>query len=198
MSEQNPAPPPTDSPLLFIYDATSRASRIDAWFRGDGDMFEQVRQVPITAGLAGLQTALAELVKKGETYQHCVIDADGGRGMIYFNGEPLNFSTMLHFLHPGLHLENIFPLPSRIYFNGTGICDVPIRLYRREPRYPDPNGNVWDFLDAAAQVFLKRGGGVTFASSGMTVNLGPRHHLFSNTCWSLWKPGGQFVKHYTT
>jgi hypothetical protein len=127
-----------------------------------------------------------------------VVDADGGPARIYFGGEPLNFSNMPIYLNPGLQLEKIFPLPSRIYFNGAHIADPPTRLYRRKPREPDVDGTVWDFLDAAAQIFLKRGGGVTFASSGMTINLGRRHHILSDTCWSHWGPRGQFLKHYTT
>jgi hypothetical protein len=200
MSEQN-APPPTDSPLLFIYDADNKSSRTSAWFRGDGDMFVQVRQVPVTGGLSGLQTALAELVHNGETFQRCVIDADGAPGMVYFGGEAMNFSNMPIYLNNGLHLEKIFPLPSRIYFNGAHIADPLIRSRYKWPGkvedLPD-TGTVWDFLDAAAKIFLKRGGGVTFASSGGTIGFGPRHHFLADTCWSLWGPAGLFLKHYTT
>jgi hypothetical protein len=197
MSDQN-APPPTDSPLLFIYDADNKASRTQAWFRGDGDMFEQVRQVPVRGGLSGLATALAELVHKGETFQRCVIDADGAPGMVYFGNEAMNFSNMQIYFHPGLGLERIFPLPSRIYFNGAHIADPLIRIGWRETSLRPNTGTVWDFLDAAAKIFLKRGGGVTFASSGGTIGLGPRHHFLADTCWSLWGPGGMFLKHYIT
>jgi hypothetical protein len=194
---QNPfIPPPNPSaPLLFIYDADAEPGG----YVNSPDL--KVRYVPVRGGLSGLQTALAELVQKGETYQHCVVEADGAPGKVFFGGEAMNFSNMPIYLNPGLGLERIFPLPSRIYFNGDHIADPLIRSRYKWPGkvedLPD-TGTGWDFLDAAAKIFLKRGGGVTFASSGMTIGHGHRYHILSDTCWSLWGPGGKFLEHYTT
>jgi hypothetical protein len=173
-------------PLLFIYDETSFQSRAAAWFRGGGSWSFPVRRVPVKGGLDGLRYALDDLLAGGEIFQRCVFDTNGAPGQIHFGNQILSARFMDTWLgHGGYH--KLFPFYwSRIYFVGPHIAD---------------NDAGWDFLDAAGKIFLKIGGGETFASGGgqrflfpMTLMTGHYYHK-GDTCYSRWAPGGVFLDH---
>jgi hypothetical protein len=174
--------------LLHIYDASDLSIRYTAWARRHEDLLASfmVYPVPIDNGVAGLQRALDELVSDRKTFARCLFETHGNAGRIYFNGEKLD-ATALSARFANRGYEKIFPYPfSRIYFNG---CDIS-----------DDNGG-WDFLDAAGRIFLRLGGGTTFAQTGLGrippwgLFTGHIYHFGANTCYSLWLPGGRFISH---
>ena len=173
-----------DPPLLHIYDAADRGTRLTAWIRRNS-WRSNVYPLPIEDGLAGLMRALDKLAAERKTFQHCLIETHGNAGVIFFKGEFLDGQRLTIFFG-GRGYESIFPHWSRIYFNGCNIAD-------------DDKG--WDLLDAAGQMFLRIGGGETFASTRFGslypwdyLN-GHIYHIASDTCYSRWFPGGVFRDH---
>jgi hypothetical protein len=145
-----------------------------------------VYPVPIDDGVAGLQRALDSLVSEGKTFARCLFETHGNVGRIAFNGQRLDANGLnAWFANRGY--EKIFPyLWTRIYFNGCNISD---------------NNGGWDFLDAAGRIFLRLGGGTTFAQTGAGrippwgLLTGHIYHFGADTCYSFWLPGGQFNGH---
>jgi hypothetical protein len=176
---------PSLPPLLHIYDASDRSIRLTAWIRRNSSMFASVYPVPVDDGLPGLRRALDKLVSARKTFQHCVFETHGHVGGISFRHEGLEASNIVAWLGSRGY-ERLFPLWSRIYFNGCNIAD-------------DDGG--WDFLDAAGKIFLHLGGGETFAQTGRGTLLpwdylnGHIHHFWSDTCYSRWFAGGVFLDH---
>jgi len=173
-----------DPLLLHIYDATDRTTRLTSWLRRNS-FGANVYPLPIEDGLAGLMRALDKLAAERRTFQHCLFETHGNVGMIFFKGEFLDGQRLTVFFG-GRGYEAIFPRRSRIYFNGCNIAD-------------DDKG--WDLLDAAGQMFLRLGGGETFAQTRLGTLYpwnylnGHIYHLASHTCYSRWYPGGVFRDH---
>ena len=175
------------STLLHVYDTTDFMIDLTASFRnlsipglGPG---KNIHQVPVTDGILGLREALDKLVKDGLSFSRALFETHGHSGSIAFAGEPIDGKTWKSYFS-GRGYENIFCYYySRIYFNGCNVAD-------------DPYG--WDFLDGAGSVFLKLGGGVTFAQTGVgrpILYTGHIVHFDANTRYSLWAPGGTFLGH---
>src|SRR5882672_11112089 len=86
-----------DPPLLHIYDATDRGTRLTAWIRRNS-WRSNVYPLPIEDGLAGLMRALDKLSAERKTFQHCLFETHGNVGVIYFKGEFLDGPRLTTFL----------------------------------------------------------------------------------------------------
>lgn len=173
-----------DSLLLHIYDATDRSIRLTSWLRRNS-WGANVYPVPIEGGLEGLRVALRDLVSAGKTFDRCLFETHGSEGQISFGHEALAMSNIDSWL-ANQGYDRLFPHRSRIYFNGCNIAD---------------NDKGWDFLDAAGRIFLRIGGGETFAQTRFGTAYpwnwlnGHIYHIGSQTCYSRWYPGGVFRDH---
>jgi hypothetical protein len=172
--------------LLHIYDADDLLIDVTASVRNfgiPGLSVKRIHQVPVHGGKVGLLTELDNLVKTGRSFRRALFETHGSTGAISFGGEKVTGDTF-RTLYNNRGYERIFNyMWARIYFNGCNVAD-------------DPKG--WDFLDAAGKVFLRLGGGTTFASTGVgrpIIFTGHVHHFGSDTYYSLWAPGGHFVGH---
>jgi hypothetical protein len=171
-----------DPPLLHIYDAADRGTRLTAWIRRNS-WRSNVYPLPIEDGLAGLMRALDKLSAERKTFQHCLFETHGNAGVIFFKGEFLDGQRLTIF--GGRGYESIFHIGAA--FTSTAVIS-PMMI----------RGNL---LDAAGQVFLRIGGGETFASTRFGslypwdyLN-GHIYHIASDTCYSRWFPGGVFRDH---
>jgi hypothetical protein len=177
---------PREPPLLHIYDPTDLLISLTAsvrrfntpWLTGN------LTQLPIRNGLVGLLNALDDLVSKRREFARCIFETHGESGTIYFGRERITGDTFRTFYNKRGY-EKLFPyLWSRIYFNGCNIADIP---------------NGWDFLDGAGSVFLKLGGGSTFAQTEVgrpVIFTGHVVHFGASTHYSRWAPGGLFLGHW--
>lgn len=177
--------------LLHIYDASEYGIRATAWARRHADLMSVVTVYPVAVddGWRGLRKALDDLVSDGQTFARALFETHGNAGAIYFDGERVDAGLLnRQFVNRGY--EKLFPyLWSRIYFNG---CDIADR------------GAGWDFLDAAGRIFLRLGGGVTFAQTDPGRLLFPWStltghviHFAADTCYSSFGPGGRLISHST-
>jgi hypothetical protein len=176
------------STLLHIYDADDFSIDLTASVRRNSpftSMLDRVHAVPVHGGFEGLFRALDDLVKDGRRFSRALFETHGSTGKIYFGGDEISGRTFkLSFAGRSYH--TIFPfMNTRIYFNGCNVAD-------------EPEG--WDFLDSAGGLFLRTGGGVTFAQTGLgrpIIVTGHVHHFGSSTSYSAWAPGGYFLGHVT-
>ena len=176
---------PARSRLLHIYDASDNMIIATAFVRRNHpmkSMLDYVHAVPVEGEKAGLRAALDELVSTDTQFGRALFETHGSTGAIYFGGEAVTGADFRGWAGRGY--ERIFSyLWARIYFNGCNVADSP---------------NGWDFLDGAGSIFLKRGGGTTFAQTGVgrpIIFSGHVHHFGSSTAYSLWAPGGVFTGH---
>jgi hypothetical protein len=171
--------------LLHIYDADDSSIVATAWIRRHQSILDNIFPVPINGGEYALRIALNKLVADGETFSHALFETHGDSGSIQFNGEDVTADTLMT-SYVFKNYEKIFPyFNARIYFNGCDVAD-------------DPNG--WKFLDAAGSIFLRIGGGTTFAQTGLgrpIIFTGHVVHFGSTTCYSSFLPGGKLIGHST-
>ena len=172
---------PPRNPLLHIYDANDFSIDLTASIRRFWSAPKEIYRVPVY-GYLELLEALDKLVRDRRQFARALFETHGSSGAIYFGGDSIDAKRMRHLTSRGY--DRIFSfLWCRIYFNGCNVAD-------------DPDG--WDFLDAAGNVFLKRGGGHVFAQTkkgyGIPLN-GHVHHFSSTTAYSVWAPGGVFAGH---
>ena len=177
-------PPP--SRLLHIYDVDDFSIVSTAFVRRNNPLrsaLDVVHPVPVEGGQVGLRNALDALVRDRQQFGRALFETHGSTGAIYFGGEAITGSDFRSFF-TGRGYEKISPyLWARIYFNGCNVADAP---------------NGWDFLDTAGRLFLRFGGGTTFAQTGLgrpIIFTGHVHHFGSSTSYSLWAPGGVFAGH---
>jgi hypothetical protein len=168
--------PPT---LLHIYDSSDLLIDITASVRRVFGR-DQVHRIGVP-GRFDLVDALDELVTKGVTFQRCLFETHGSSGSISFGHDALDGRVFRGWASRGYN--RIFELHSRLYFNGCNVAD-------------DPWG--WDFLDGAGKCFLSRGGGVSFAQTGVgrpIIFTGHVVHFGAKVCKSVWAPGGVLAGH---
>jgi hypothetical protein len=133
--------------LLHIYDAS------------DSDIVQTVgaRTYSGSRDTCGIPNAADGLVKSfdsvrasGKVYDHVLFETHGSPGAIYFGGYQCN-AVWLRAVKPRGYTV-ITTSNARVYFNG---CNVAA----------DKAG--WDFLEAAAEVFLTPGGGEVFGQTSL-------------------------------
>jgi hypothetical protein len=127
---------------LYIYDASSPEDRDQARVRfGDGD----VRALAV-ASRAELTTELDRLVAEKAYFSRVLVQTHGAPGRIDFNGLSI-YDTTLKTHFAGRGYERLFPLYTRIYFDGCNVAE----------------GSSGDgFLQTVGEIFLRRGGGEVF------------------------------------
>jgi ribosomal protein L35AE/L33A len=87
-----------------------------------------------------------KLLENGTTFGGAVFITHGDSGVIRFDGSDLNVKSLgLYFA--GHAYETLFPGTSRLYFAGCDVAD---------------GDEGWKFLEKTGQVFLKRGGGISY------------------------------------
>lgn len=148
--------------LLHIYDGTDGGIRQTVQARGGSRSTCKVAGTP-----TGLADALDGLVAAGQTFDRILFETHGSPGAIDFGGYRYNAAWLRSARSRGW--TNIARCGARVYFNG---CNVAA----------DSAG--WDFLAAAAEVFLTPGGGEVFGQTsvgfGNPIN-GHVVHLWGST-----------------
>jgi hypothetical protein len=148
--------------LLHIYDNSDGRIRQTVGARGGGRTTCGVDATP-----TGLMDALDGLLSSGGRFDRVLFETHGSPGMISFGRFGYNADWFRGSRTRGW--TNLTTAGARVYFNG---CNVAA------------NASGWDFLDAAAQVFLTPGGGEVFGQTsygfGNPFN-GHVVHLWGNT-----------------
>lgn len=107
--------------------------------------------VPVAGGPLKLVEHLDAIVKSGWHFNRVLFETHGGPGVIGFGKEDID-ARWLRSLN-GRGYEAICEANTRLYFNGCNVAE---------------GDDGWDFLRAAAEVFLIANGGIAFGhtSSG--------------------------------
>jgi hypothetical protein len=121
--------------LLHIYDPTAAIERTDA------DLELAVK------GAYLLSEELDKLLVMELTFKRVVITCHGSPGLIRFDGNDCAVEQLKTYFANKQHYR-LFPLPTRMYFNG---CQVGA----------EEKG--WQFLETAGKIFLRQAGGTVFA-----------------------------------
>jgi hypothetical protein len=133
--------------LLHIYDASDSSVRqtVEArTYRGSRYTYG------ISNDPGGLLKALDELLADGKHYERVLFETHGSPGAIYLGGYQYTAGWLRAVSSNGY--TNITTGNARVYFNG---CNVAA----------DSAG--WDFLEAAAGLFLNPGGGEVFGQTSL-------------------------------
>jgi Domain of unknown function (DUF4347) len=125
---------------LYVYDSGGFQDRMQAAGRFEG---QGVVTLPVSS-IRQLIDGLDKFVASGATFDRMLIQTHGNTGHIYFGDESIWDTTWSGKDFTNRKFEKLFPLSSRIYFDG---CDVAA------------GGVGTEFLRAAGQLFLKGGGG---------------------------------------
>jgi len=184
--------------LLHIYDADDWVLRQSAPYRAWHE--SDVKQVGVSGGIKGLVRELDNLLNNKWTFPRVLFYTHGNSGLIAFDKERLTQNEMIkNFANRGY--ERLFPMvQSQMYFNGCKVADGDAG---------------WNFLETAASIFLKTGGGVAFGhtSKGFAMHPivipftgpivfyfvgGKSLHFWGDTRYVFVGPGGNFVKREVT
>ena len=151
--------------LLQIYDADDWLMRSTGALRGADET------IGVSGGIKGLIKALDKLVSEGNVFGHAVFHTHGNEGLIAFNNDRIT-TQVLKEKFTDRKYERLFPIFSRIYFNG---CKVTA-------------GDAgWEFLETAGAIFLRNMGGQTFGHTDSGYPLAP--YLLTGLL-SYWKTRG--------
>ena len=130
--------------LLHIYDdddwRMSLASKRD----------DAQATLPITGGFQGLVDQLDSVLASGWHFNRILFETHGIPGEIDFGGDPVNAQRMRTM--SSYHYETIAEVGTRLYFNGCNVAE---------------GDSGWDFLRAAAEVFLIGQGGLAFGHTSI-------------------------------
>jgi hypothetical protein len=126
---------------LFIYDTSD-----DGDDQADGrfDDMDDVTTVA-TDSKEGLIAGLDGLVRAGARFDRVLFQTHGGPGNIRFNGLTI-WDRTLREKFGGRNYHALFPVPTRIYFDGCNVAGGSLGT---------------EFLEAAGEVFLRSAGGET-------------------------------------
>jgi Domain of unknown function (DUF4347) len=133
---------PNSIKKLYIYDNDSSLDRSQARGRFGAS---EVLELPISGGIADLKTQLDKLLSSKQTFTHVLFQTHGGPGRIRFGDDRLNAAILKSQF---AEYSSLFPTWTSIHFDGCNVAQ---------------DGEGTDFLLAAGHVFLKFGGGETFA-----------------------------------
>ncbi len=128
---------------LFIYDASTPEDRDQA--AGRFSKSDGVTTIG-TQSKTGLLMELNELVRKKSYFSRVLVQTHGTPGSIEFNKGKI-FDTTLKSDFVGWNFHALFPLYTRIYFDGCNVAEGSLGS---------------DFLDAVGSIFLRSGGGEVY------------------------------------
>lgn len=146
--------------LLHIYDSSDLRVRQTAATRGAANMLG-------IGKLADLGPALDKLVRQGHYFERILFETHGGPGRIWFDTGRLTAGYWQ--ARRGRRWGHLVTTNARIYFNGCNVAEGP---------------NGWKFLEAAAEVFMKPGGGSIFGQTSFGFGnpfTGNTVHLWGKT-----------------
>jgi hypothetical protein len=129
--------------LLHIFDSSDRRIVQTAGARG------VVNKLPIADG-NDFVSSMDALVASGDTFDRILFETHGSPGRIYFGGKYIS-SGFLRGCTPR-HYTRLTTPNARVYFNG---CNVAA------------GSEGWDFLEAAAALFVTPGGGEVFGQTSL-------------------------------
>lgn len=161
--------------LLHIYDASYFLIVQTAQARNAG------HQLPVK-DMADFLGALIGLTKGTENFDQILFETHGSPGHIAFNGEGLGAKGLRQMKGFGFHRfvkEN-----SRIYFNGCNVAE---------------GKDGWDFLQAAAEVFLNGKSGQVFGQTSVGIGNpfnGHVVHLWGSTRVLYIDSGGRVIERF--
>jgi hypothetical protein len=136
--------------------------------------------VPVTGGALKFVDHLDGIVKSGWRFDRVLFETHGGPGVIEFGGEGIDARWMRSL--NGRGYETIFQAGTKLYFNGCNVAE---------------GDDGWDFLRAAAEVFLIGRGGIAFGhtSAGFANPLdGHVVHPWGDTRYVAMAPGGDATR----
>jgi hypothetical protein len=130
-------------PLLHIFDSSDSRIVQTAGARGE------VNRIAISDG-NDLAPALDRLVVAGSTFDRVLFETHGSPGFIYFGAGSISAGWWRSAI--GRNYTYLTKVNARVYFNGCNVAE---------------GATGWDFLEAAAAVFLKPGGGEVFGQTSV-------------------------------
>lgn len=128
-------------PLLHIYDSSDWTIRLTAKARGVAD------RLPIFSS-TDLVPALDRLLAAGRTFDRILFETHGGTGIIGFD-DPTDIDAAWWSRIKNRY-NRLTTTDARVYFNGCNVAE---------------GEEGWRFLEAAAGVFLTKGGGQIFGQN---------------------------------
>ena len=126
---------------LYIYDKSSELDRNQADGRFSDD--DDVLTIGVSLRIKNLVKVFEQLVNNNWKFNHVLFQTHGGPGRIWFGNEAVNATVLKTQFN---NFTSLFPHPTKIYFDGCNVAE---------------GGNGTDFLLAAGEVFLVKGGGET-------------------------------------
>lgn len=136
--------------------------------------------LPIKGGFASLLAQFDAIAKAGAQFDRLLFETHGAPGEIGFGDDGMDARTWRSCAGRGW--EGICKANARVYFNGCNVADGDAG---------------WDFLRAAAELFLIGRGGICFGqtSSGFANPFsGHVVHLWGETRHVVMEPGGDAVR----
>lgn len=161
--------------LLHIYDSSFRVTRWIAGRRGGADRHGVGSYTEFTA----LFTRLRD---EGRSFDRILIESHGSPGRIGFGRStlgPLTWRSMKQAGYTGLARSG-----ARIHFNGCNVAEGP---------------EGWEFLEAAADLFLNPGGGTVFGQTSLGFGnpvSGHVVHLWGETRSLFVGPDGRILERF--
>jgi len=131
-------------PLLHIFDHTDARIRETVAARGS------VQTLALDSAQE-LAPALDALVNQKAVFDRILFETHGSPGMIYFGQESIG-ANYWRACSQNRNYSSLTSMNSRIYFNGCNVAE---------------GDSGWEFLDAAACVFLNKGGGCCFGQTSL-------------------------------
>lgn len=164
---------------LYIYDGSTEEDRSQA--SGRFGPSEGVRSYGVD-GKRSLIFILDRLVQEKAYFSRLLVQCHGGPGNLKINGSSI-WDTTLRDDFSGRGYDALFPLYSRIYFDGCNVAEGSLGT---------------GFLEMVGRVFLRRGGGEAFGwtsagygMSGWIPFVGGHTIHFSGSLKKLhFRPGG--------
>jgi hypothetical protein len=157
--------------LLHIYDDDDWSMRLMTK-RDDAQVV-----VPVRGGAWKMVEQLDSVVASRQRFDRVLFETHGSPGVIVMGEDGIDARWMRAVLG-GRHYESFCEIGTRLYFNGCNVAE----------------GNAgWDFLRAAAEVFLIGRGGIAFGhtSKGFANPLdGHVVHPWGDTRHVVMEPGG--------
>jgi hypothetical protein len=146
-------------PLLHIWDSGDFRMRL-LHKRTDA------AKVISCADVATLLAALDALVSAGTTFDRVLFETHGGPGVIGFGDDAVVAATLRSWI-PRQYTKLVTG-NARVYFNGCNVAEGPVG---------------WQFLEAAAALFLTPGGGEVFGHPSLGLA-----NPFNGHVLHLWGP----------
>jgi hypothetical protein len=163
--------------LLHIYDSNDWTIRFTATRRGVID------KVAASSVVGDLVPGIDALAAAGARFDKILFETHGSPGAIYFGDEALNAKWIRDNLLTR-HYETLCAPETRVYFNGCNVAE---------------GRGGWEFLEAAAELFLRVSGGSVFGQTSVGLaNPFNGHvvHPWGDVRTLYVAPGGRIVERF--